>query len=89
MTGLTQAFASRNGNGTVELAYAAAHPVDQYGTLALLTFQCTEAAVDGTELTVTATERDGQAVEDTAVIPVELPHACYAKGGLDVGLGQW
>lgn len=50
-----------------------------YSTLALLTFQCTEAAVDGTELTVTSTERDGQAVEDTAVIPVELPHTCYAK----------
>ncbi len=69
--------------------HAAADPVDQYGTLALLTFQCTEAAVDGTELTVTATERDGQAVEDTAVIPVELPHACYAKDFLDVDLGQW
>ena len=73
----------------MELAYAAAHPVDPYSTLALLTFQCTEAAVDGTELTVTSTERDGQAVEDTAVIPVELPHTCYAKDFLDVDLGRW
>ena len=89
VTGLTQAFASHHGNGTVELAYAAAHPVDPYSTLALLTFQCTEAAVDGTELTVTSTERDGQAVEDTAVIPVELPHTCYAKDFLDVDLGRW
>ncbi len=89
VTGLPQAFASKNGEGTVELAYASAAPLVQDSALACLTFQCTEKATDGTDLTVKTTERDGQAVEEQAVIPVELPHTCYAKDFLDVDLSQW
>ena len=89
VTGLPQAFASKNGEGMVELAYASATPLVQDSALACLTFQCTEEAADGTELTVKTTERDGQALEEQAVIPVELPHTCYAKDFLDVDLSQW
>ena len=81
--------ASREADGAVELAYAAANALPDNETLALLTFQVKTGATGDTEIRIHCTERGDQTVDTTESIAVALAHKCPSQAFADLDTTQW
>ena len=81
--------ASREADGAVELAYAAANALPDNETLALLTFQVKTGATGDTEIRIHCTEQGDQTVDTTESIAVALAHKCPSQAFADLDTTQW